>query len=262
MRAHKITPTRGVMAGTAGMLLVAGLTGCGGDPSGDSPTASTRPSATLRTMPEWDEDDEGTHTPIESGTYLIPSSAWSVVDFTVTFPEGWTVQYGHVYGKNGDEADEFGFYAVVVDEIFADACHGEGGASTAGGPDVDDLVTALVWQAGGAVASEPVTTSLGGYPATRVDLRIPRRLDLDTCQMAGYGFTGLQVWHSEPADKYFVLLPGEVASVYVVDVEGERQVFLVHRGNPTSAGDLTELQTVLDSVHIEGASSGEARGIP
>lgn len=30
---------------------------------------------------------------IEPGTYRIPGSAWSDVDFTVTFPEGRTVQY-------------------------------------------------------------------------------------------------------------------------------------------------------------------------
>jgi hypothetical protein len=69
--------------------------------------------------------------------------------------------------------------------------------------------------------------------------------------MAEYGFAGLQVWYSEPADKYFVLLPGAVATVYVVDVEGERQVFLTQVGNPHSQTDLAELQTVLESIEIE-----------
>jgi hypothetical protein len=81
---------------------------------------------------------------------------------------------------------------------------------------------------------------------------IPRRLDLDRCQMAEYGYSGLQVWHSKRADKYFVLLPGSVASVYVVDVNGERQVFLTQLGNPTSTTDRAELQAVLDSIQIEG----------
>jgi hypothetical protein len=70
--------------------------------------------------------------------------------------------------------------------------------------------------------------------------------------MARYGYSGLQVWHSERSDKYFVLLPGAVASVYVVDVHGERQVFLTQVGNPGSATDRAELQAVLDSIHIEG----------
>ncbi|MDP9182993.1 MAG: hypothetical protein M3P04_09500, partial [Actinomycetota bacterium] len=173
-------------------------------------------------------------------------------DFTVTFPEGWTVQYGHVFAQHSDEADEFGFYGVTVDEIFADACRGEGGRRRAVGQGVEDLVTALLEQEGGAAKSEPVTTTLGGYPATRIDLRIPKRLDLARCQMARYGFPGLQVWYSEPADKYFVLLPHATASVYVVNVEGERQVFLAQVGNPSSTADRAELRTVLDSIRVAG----------
>jgi hypothetical protein len=203
-------------------------------------------------MPPANTADEGAHVRVEPGTYLIPSSEWSVADFTVTFPKEWTVQYGHVYGRHHDQSDEFGFYAVLVDEIFADACRGEGGRTQAVGPDVDHLVTALLEQKGGARTSKPVSTRLGGYPAIRVALSIPRRLDLDRCQMARYGYSGLQVWHSERSDKYFVLLPGAVASVYVVDVHGERQVFLTQVGNPGSATDRAELQAVLDSIHIEG----------
>ncbi len=93
-------------------------------------------------------------------------------------------------------------------------------------------------------------TTLGGYPATRIDLEHPeapaaRGLLLDPD-------IGLQIWYSEPADKYFVLLPDGTASVYVVDVDGERQVFLTQVRKPTSAADRAELQTVLDSIHIEG----------
>ena len=52
-----------------------------------------------------------------------------------------------------------------------------------------------------------------------------------------------------------MLLPGAVASVYVVDVDGKRQVFLTQVSNSASAADRAELQTVLDSIHIEGSSS-------
>ena len=246
----------------AGLLLsAAGLAGCGGeaDVSGDDNPSTPTPSASesaaessMLSLPDWDPSDEGEHVPIEPGTYLVPRSAWSVTDFMVTFPERWTVQYGHVFAQHGDQADEFGFYAVVVDEIFADACRGEGGATAEVGPGVDALVTALLEQAGGAVKTKPVSTTLGGYPATRVDLRIPKRLDLARCQMAEYGFEGLQVWYSEPADKYFVLLPGGVARIYVVDVGGERQVLLTQVGNPESVADEAELDMVLDSIRIEG----------
>ena len=254
MTAHELLPRRTLLAVTAGLLLVAGPAGCSGgsDGSGDSPDASTRPSATLLTMPEWDAADEGTHTPIEPGTYLIPASPWSVTDFTVAFPDGWTSQYGHVYGSNSDEPDEFGFYAVVVDEIFSDSCAPEDESTQAVGPHVDDLYTALRKQAGGAAVSQPVSTTLGGYPATRIDLEIPEHVDVAGCRM---GPAGLQIWYSEPTDKYFVLLDNGAASVYVVAVDGKRQIFLTQVGNATSAADRAELQAVLDSIRIEGSSS-------
>ena len=203
------------------------LAGCAesSDTAGEPAPSATSPSAFL-SVPEWDPADEGTFAPIEAGTYLVPSSAWSVADFTVTFPAGWQVQYGHVFAQHGDRSDEFGFYAVVVDEIFADSCEGEGGATRTVGPGVDDL-------------------------------EIPEDVDLDECQMAEYGFAGLQVWYSEPADKYFVLLPGAVARVYVVDVDGRRQVFMAQILDPRSAVDRAELDTVLASIRIRGPNPGQ-----
>lgn len=97
-----------------------------------------------------------------------------------------------------------------------------------------------------------MSTRLGGYPATRFDLEIPKHRDVSTCRMTP---AGLQIWYSEPADKYFVLLRDAIASVYVVDVGGARQVFLAQASTSASAADRTELQTVLDSIRIEGSSS-------
>jgi hypothetical protein len=190
------------------------------------------------------------HLAIEPGTYRIPASAWSLADYTVTFGEGWAVQYGHIFSKHADQDDELGFYAVVVDEIFTDACRGEG-VPAAVGSRVGDLVTALLGQPG-PMKSNPVASTLAGYPATRLDLEVPPSLDLATCRLAEDDVLGLQVWKSTPADKYFVLLPGQRASVYVVDVHGRRQVFLVATGARLSATDQAELKAALDSIRIEG----------
>ncbi|MGH3506066.1 MAG: hypothetical protein ACRDO2_02545 [Nocardioidaceae bacterium] len=93
-------------------------------------------------------------------------------------------------------------------------------------------------------------TTLGGYPATRIDLEIPKRLDLKDCRLADDGVLGLQLWYNVSADKYFVLQPGGAASIYIVDVDGERQVFLTQQFSPTSQ-DRAELRGVLDSIRIE-----------
>jgi hypothetical protein len=188
---------------------------------------------------------------IEPGTYRIPASAWSVADFTVTFPDGWTAQYGHVYAKHHSADDELGFYAVVVDAIYADPCVGsDTGELMEVGPSVDDLAAALLRQPG-PNASGPFETTLGGYPATRIDLTFPEVFDLKPCNLAGIG---LQIWYSPPADKYFVLLRDATASVYIVDVDGRRQVFLTEYRSATSDADLRELQAVLDSIQIETKS--------
>ena len=248
---HRSSRTRSLLVVTVGLLVVGLLAGCRGG-SGESRAAGPDPtSAGLLTIPAWDPADGGTTTAIEAGTYLVPRSPWSVADFTATFPDGWSVQYGHVYATSTDAGDEIGFYPVVVDEVFTDSCAPEDESRHAVGPAVRDLYAALEEQAGGASVSEPVTTTLGGYPATRIDLEVPRRLDVTRCRM---GPAGLQIWYSEPADKYFVLLRDATASVYVVDVDGRRQVFLAQVGRSASAADRAELSAVLDSIHLEGGA--------
>jgi hypothetical protein len=183
---------------------------------------------------------------IEAGTYLVPSSEWSIADFTVTFPAGWIVEYGHVYG-NGVGDDEFGFHAVVVDEIWAEACAGSDSGSVEVGPGVDDLVVALLQQPG-PTKSGPVDTTFGGHPATRLDLAVPEGFDLSACNAAD---VGMQIWYSEPAIKNFVLLDDHTASVYILDIDGERQVFVTQHGPTTTDADRAELQAVIDSIRIE-----------
>ena len=243
----KCRPRRIGPLAVAGVLLGA-VAGCGGSGTAEAQasvgaaTPSATPDAATTSFPDRTEPVS-----IEPGTYRIAKSAWSVTDFSVTFPEGWTVQYGHVYAGNTDEDDEFGFYAVVVDDIFAAACEGETGGLTEIGPSVDDLADALLRQPG-AMTSGPIETTLGGYRAARIDLAIPEGFDLEPCSI---GPIGLQIWYSAPADKYFVLLADGIASVYIVDVDGRRQVFLTQHRSASSDDDLAELQSVIDSIRFE-----------
>ena len=140
------------------------------------------------------------------------------------------------------------FSAVAPTEIFADACDGENGEVMEVGPTVDDFVTALLEQPG-AEASRPVEATLGGYPATRIDLAIPDGYDLTVCS---FGEIGLQIWYSAPADKYFVLLRDNPTSVYVVDVDGQRHVLIAGPVGPTTTQrDARALQAVLDSIRFD-----------
>ncbi len=188
--------------------------------------------------------------PVEPGTYHIASSAWSVADLTMTVPEGWETQYGSPGAiKRDGQVGEIAFYFVVVDAIYSDPCVGSGGGAdelTRVGPSVDDLAAALIAQPSTA-ASGPVDTTLGGLPAKRIDLTNPDDFDGSACNIPGE----LQIWYSAPADKYFVLLADGTASVYILDVNGERQVFLTQYRDGATAEDLKELQTIIDSINIE-----------
>ena len=238
--------TRG-SALVGGLVLAATLTACEGEADAGAPSPepssaqeSTTPSATNDSPPA----DEGAMAP---GAYRFPRSTWSSVAYSVTFPEGWTARDGRAFGVNSDQPDEYGIETFVVKKIYARACQGERGAQVKVGPGVDDLVDALLAQLG--PAKKTAQTTLGGYPATRVDLRVPDRLQTKNCFL-GPG-TGAQIWVNGQKN-YLVLDPNGLLSIYVVDVDGQRAVFTSqYRPAHTSPEDEAELQQVLDSIHIK-----------
>jgi hypothetical protein len=242
--AVKVRSSRVALLGA--LLLGPTLTACEGDadagaPAHDASSAeeSATPSAAYASLPT---DDGG----VMPGTYLVPSSRWSSVDFSITFPEDWFVREGKIFDTNIEQPDELGIQTFVVTKIYADACRGQRGAETKIGPTVDDLVDALLAQPGPDQSSR--TTTVGGYPATRIDLKVPDSLQSKDCFM-GPG-TGLQIWHNGP-DNYLVLDPQGLLSVYVVDVDGERAVFTSqYRPAHTSPEDEAELHQVVDSIQI------------
>jgi hypothetical protein len=118
--------------------------------------------------------------------------------------------------------------------------------SKAVGPSVEDLVAALSAQPGPAI-SGPVDTTLGGYPAKRLELKVPDGFDVSGCRMRPH----LQIWYSRPADKYFVLLGDGTAHVYVMDINGQRQVFVTQYRAGSSVDDIAEMQAIVDSIEIE-----------
>jgi hypothetical protein len=193
------------------------------------------------------------------GTYLAPSDESAAFGYTVTFPAGWDVQGGNEYylhqdtpGRNETELRRdtpggIGILPYLVDEIYADACRGDQGAVMKVGSRPRDLVTALLAQKG-PLKSSPAQTTLGGYPATRVDLRFPPSL-LDKNCFWGPG-TGIQLWRGD-LDRYLVLLPDSTVSIYVVDVNGRRQVFTAQYHASVTERDLAELRAILESIRIE-----------
>jgi hypothetical protein len=232
-------------AALAALILSVVGSGCGGAATG---TPATTPADTPATSPAPATKEvtvqEG---PIEAGTYRLPKSVYSAVDYTITIPEDWSVQYGHVFHKHPDSPAELSISSTVVDSIYADACSGSGSQVVGVGPTIDDLAKALHKQSG-PIVSDPVAATLGGLPASQINLTVPKGFDLAPCDVKDIG---LRVWHTTPADDNLVLFPETPATLTLVNVDGQRQVFVTMHSTATSAEDLRELQAVLDSIQFE-----------
>ena len=198
--------------------------------------------------------DSGEPVAIDAGTYVVPRSSDAVVaPYTITVPSGWLVQHGVVVSKQWDEQ-----HALVVVDSFVldrirlaeDACHGPGSL----GPEVAsvaDLVSGLRAQVSGPRVGDPVAATVGGLPATRIDLAYPARRPLSGCRLSvddpSLGEGWLQV-----SSGYLVMSPAESVSVYVVDTSGAAQVFVTKTSDGASAADRAELQSILDSIRVRG----------
>lgn len=186
---------------------------------------------------------------IEAGTHVVPARSDAVVtSYTITVPGGWDAQHGVTVGKNPEGPGRISLDAFVLDRIRLtdDACTGPDtlGAELNG---VADLVRGLRAQASGPRVADPVEATVGGLPAIRIDLAYPTGHALSNCRLSvadpGQGEGVLQVWFG-----YFVLAPHEIASVYVVELDGGAQVFVTRTADDASAADRAELASVLDSI--------------
>ena len=251
MRQKKLRITGLVV--TAVVTFAACATQTGQGPSTSAPTALSTtsidasstsapvvPPTTSTSIPVWPSSG-----PIEPGTHYLAPSAWSLAGLTLTIPDGWETEHGPPTAiKHSGQDQELAFYFVVVDRLFSDPCQGIEGERI--GPSVDDLVTALADQPL-TETSEPVEVMLGGLRATQIDVTIPSDYDATECNAPG----GFQIWYSQPADKYLVALNDGTASIYVFDVNGERQVFYTQQRMGTPVDDINELQAIIESIRID-----------
>jgi hypothetical protein len=236
---------RNILVGAvlAGVVVVAG--GCGAVNGGDAdseapivtqPTDSSSPEA----FPSGDEP-----VALEAGTYLIAGSDSDLAGYTVTVPDGWTGDSGSDLKKDEDTPQGIGVSPWALDDIgvFEEACRGDLGDPGLAPANVAELVSALRAQESGPIVSDPVATTLGGLPATRIDLDYPDRMARAHCRV---GTGQLQVWGT-----YFVFPPNHTASLYVVSVAGQSLLLLVDTADRASDADRAELHSILDSIKFE-----------
>ena len=113
------------------------------------------------------------------------------------------------------------------------------------GPSVDDLVAAF-GEIPSTTSTEPVETTLGGRPATYVELTVDDELP---CEPDSFYLTS-----DDQGLYFFVDGPAQVMRTWVLDVDGTRAVVWAFHFPEASAEGLAEEQAIIDSVEFEPAN--------
>lgn len=189
---------------------------------------------------------------LNPGSYFVDEPDWAPMPYTFAVPDGWVLDADGFVLKDPLGPGEVMFTTWIVSHVFADACNDSADNLVDVGTTVEELASALVAQESREASQSTVT--LGGYPATRVELSFPADLDIETCN------GGIpRAWPDPGPDLNGGLLirEGQTQVVYILDIDGDRMVLVASHMPDSSAEDLAELQGVLDSIRID-PSDGES----
>lgn len=253
-RIAPMNPLAKLIAATAAVVVVAvvgvnllgnGITGPGGfTPKPSAPSPSPSVSAVVPNAP--------IKGPLDAGTYRISEAFQTGHSFTFTVPDGWRRSDNFVYPSDNDDVEAYAFdgdgvfmATWVVSHVYRDSCQWEG--SLVRTRTAQEIVEALTQQTGHATSS-PVATTLGGHPATRLELSLAADADLAACdeQLA-------RLWPDPgPIEVYGLpVFPGQMETAYVVDLESGPTLIIAGQKDSSSAADITVLEQVVASIEFE-----------
>ena len=238
-----------------------GVAGAGG--AAPTATPSVAPSATPAPSPPVPtpaptgptniaEACPGAFCPLDPGSYYREVEGLSVrVNYTVA-ADGWVSWVGA--GKPTDEGG-VGLSIVNVTNVVADGCTDHGAKDPPVGPTVDDLATALARLEPFEATVRPKDVEAYGYRGKYLELTLK---DLATQLVGGNNWFSdcvsgeVHSWMSAPVTSYWGYYgPGDVERYWILDVDGQRLVISAGRTPNAPAGDVAELQAMLDSITIE-----------
>jgi hypothetical protein len=174
---------------------------------------------------------------LEPGRYILAHG----LNATITVPAGWENVDQRGVAKGGDDS----FMAVVFwpfpddfNVVYSNPCQWSTTiVDPPVGPTVDELANALAGQSmrGDAV---PTGVTIDGYEGKLVEMSVPDDIDFADCDEGEF-----RSWLGR-----FHQGPGQIDSVYILDVNGVRQVLIAHHMPGVTAAELAEQQAVLESV--------------
>lgn len=191
---------------------------------------------------------------------LVPAGE-SPVRLTVSLPDGWTKVTNSTFARSegaGSPISALSAWSLMhvnvfpcrwSAEIFADddLMRTPGGQADALASwwGQDPGMPANSNAAIAPLASEPERTTLGGYPAWYLEVLIPRRLDLAQCDGGE-----LILWHAATGEARRSLGPGELSSIWVVDVDGE-PIVVDLAIFPDQVENAEELEAIVASIAVQ-----------
>jgi hypothetical protein len=228
-------------------LFLAILAGC----TGAAPTAAPieSPTSTAPPAPPATLDPKATPAPSTAiqQVRLNVTDGPEALDVLVDVPPTWRradpepdASSSVVRGDSLPPTGMFVWFGTLAN-TYADPC-GHMLRTPEVGPTVDDLIAALA-ETPNLTSTEPVETTLGGRPATYIELTIDDELP---CPANSFYLAA-----DENGIYYFVDAPGQVVRAWVLDVDGTRVVaWALHFPEATAEG-LNEERAILDSVEFE-----------
>jgi hypothetical protein len=218
-----------VVVAILGIQYLAPSGGFGGSPE-PTPTVEPTPSAST-----------------EAARIVIGDGLLAHAEVTTPRPDGWVLE-SNFARKEGTDPGRIGFSAWTMNAVYPDPCHWTDDiVELSNPPTVEEIVAALVAQSG-RDPSTPTDVTLGGQPATRLELVTPADLDISTCDEEKY-----KTWTdlSDPGGGNWNHESGQLDVIYVVDMDRGPVVIDAWYNPSTSDADLSELEDVLDAMVIE-----------
>jgi hypothetical protein len=218
---------------------------------GTSATASPSPTSSPVPLPSAGA--------LDAGTYYIAAGPITPARLTFTVPAGWATREAFVFKgppATKTPTTDFGDVELMVwtvTHVYNDICKNR--TLVSAGTTAAQLVSVLRSQRG-RIVSAPTSITLGGFPATRMEMAVPAALDVSKCDSGIIRF-----WPDPGPDESGGLCcsaPGSTDVVYVVDVAGDPvAVAARHQANSSSA-DIAELDNIVASIGLEPSTPSPA----
>jgi hypothetical protein len=239
----------GAAAVVVAVLVGAQLFGSPNQRVGAEPSATATPASTSEPTPS---------PSAEAQEYVIadgeePDPADSYPPLTVTLPSGWRIDGATgVVVKDTTDAPDGSFIITFAEReywIYGDPCQWSTTRPDTPATTVDEVVAALTAQSS-RDATAPVDVTVDGYAGKSITLHVPDDASFDECDEGNFGY-----WASiDPefgddgvSPSRHAQAPGQVDTLYVLDLDGVVMIIDASSYAGTPAGDVAALEAIVQS---------------